>query len=275
MVGMLYEGSFGTPGLRDLLENVENQFWVGRYELQEWSGEVIDGASVDSGNTNHTGDLRAGLLMGKVTATGKVKQWDPTASDGTQNIYGILGHMQTVSYQGSTLDRLTAIMVAGRVDPTKLLVPGSSTLGIAANANRIVIKNMLSQRFLLPRDYVSVDVGGWRNITAKTADYTVTEADHGILFTTRGATGTVIFTLPATPLKGLRFGFYNAAGQTMTVTAGTADTLTVFNDLTADSITFQTASELIGGHFEVVGDGTGWLVINHLGAEAQTITVAT
>lgn len=280
MVGMLYEGAYGTPGIRDLLETTENQFWVGRYELQEWVGELIDGSSVDTGNTGHTGDLRAGLLLGKITSgadAGKVKQWDPTATDGSQNIYGILGHMQNVTYQGGTLDRLTAIMVGGMVDPTKLLIPGQTSLGISGNANEFLIKNMLGAngRFKFYKDFVSIDQGGFRNVVAKTANYTVTTDDHGTLFTNRGAAGAVTFTLPATAYKGLRFAFYVVADQNVVVAAGTADTMVAFNDAAADSVAFSTASEKVGGMIEVMGDGTGWLVMPRLGQDSQTVTVAT
>lgn len=115
-----------------------------------------------------------------------------------------------------------------------------------------------------------------RNVIAKTGDYTVLAEDGGAIFTTRGAGGAVNFTLPATTSLpvGWSCRFFNAAGQNMLVTAGTADTMSTFNDLTADSVAFQTSSELIGGAFEVVWDGTGWLVFI-MAEETQTVTVAT
>jgi len=64
----------------------------------------------------------------------------------------------------------------------------------------------------------------------------------------------------------------------MTITSGTADKMTAFNDLTADSIAFSTASEKIGGAVIVIADGTGWLVFPYttgLGLTAQTATIAT
>ena len=135
-----------------------------------------------------------------------------------------------------------------------------------------------SGRFKFYKDFVSVDNGGWRNIVAKTADYTVVTADHGTLFTNRGAAGAVNFTLPTTAYKGMRFGFYVVADQTLTVTSGTADTMVVYNDATADSVSFGSAGDKIGGMFEVVGDGTGWLVMPRTytdGTIAQTITIVT
>lgn len=122
--------------------------------------------------------------------------------------------------------------------------------------------------------------GHWAyTVKAKTADYTVTEQDLGTIFTTRGAAGAVNFTLPApaAPLAGCWVKFINEADQNMVVTSGTADTLVVFNDLAADSIAFQSASERIGGAIECVvnDDGTKWLAFVHLGAETQTPTIVT
>lgn len=277
---ILFDGAFGTPGIRDLLETTENQFWVGRYELQEWVGEVIDGSAVDTGNTSQTSDLRAGLLLGKIISgvdEGKVVHWNPAATDGSQDIYGVLPYMTNVDFRGSTLDRKTGIMVGGLVDATKLLIPGQTALGIAGNANEFLIRNQMvgSGRFKFYKDFVSVDQGAWRNVIAKTADYTVTTADQGVLFTNRGAAGAVNFTLPATAYKGFRVGFYAVANQNLVVTAGTADTMVAFNDAAADSVAFQTSSEIVGGMFEVIGDGTGWLVLPRLGQDSQTVTIAT
>lgn len=113
-------------------------------------------------------------------------------------------------------------------------------------------------------------------ITAKTTDYQVLITDNGTLFTNRGAAGTVIFTLPtiATLPSGWTCDFYQVADFTMTVAAA-AGKLVVFNDAAANSITFSTASELIGNSITVISDGTSFLVIPHIAAEGVTITIAT
>lgn len=117
--------------------------------------------------------------------------------------------------------------------------------------------------------------GGFkRPVTAKTAAYTVKESECGTLFTTRGASGAVTFTLPAASgNSGLWFEFFNVADQNMTV--ATADEeLVAMNDLTADSIAFSTSSEKIGGGVRVVCDGTSWFAMPILGTEAQSPTIA-
>lgn len=110
-------------------------------------------------------------------------------------------------------------------------------------------------------------------VEAKTADYTVTDSDYGKLFTNRGATGAVVFTVPAasTANKGCWVEFYTAAAQTLAVSPATADTLVVHADLTADTIT---TAGTIGQHLRVVSDGTGWLTIVDPSA-ATTATAVT
>lgn len=276
-----YEGYGLVPGLQDALNTTENQFWVGRYESQQWVAEVIDNSTVDAGNTSNTTSLRAGMILGKITTgadAGKVKQWDPTATDGSQYCYGILGTMMGTSFQGSTKDRFMGfILVAGMVDPAKLLVGGDTSLGLSGVAEEYDVYAQFAGRILFYRDFSNAAPMGssWRNVVTKTADYTVLDTDNGTLFETTGAAGAVNFTLPATAKRGLRFGFYNAADQNMTVTAGTADTMVAFNDIAADSVAFSTTSEKVGGMFEVIGTGTKWLVMPTLGQDSQTVTVAT
>lgn len=271
-----FQGANMVPGLRDVMETIENQFWVGRYENQIWDQGIILASAVDTGNTNGTSALRSGLLLGRVTATGKLKQWDPTATDGSERIYGILGPMVSTTYGTSTVDRFIGmVLVGGMVDPAKLIVPGTTAYGITGNASEFLIRSQLWPRITLYNDFAGVRNGTWKDVVAKTANYTVTTADCDTLFTNRGASGAVTFTLPATASKGLRFGFFVVANQDVTVTAGTADTMVCFNDAAADSIAFSTSSEKIGAMVEIIGDGTGWLTLVHLGAETQTPTIAT
>lgn len=111
-------------------------------------------------------------------------------------------------------------------------------------------------------------------VSAKTASYTCTQADCGTTFTNRGASGTVTFTLPAAPSTGTWYRFYVIADFAVVVATTTADTLIVFNDATADSVALQTSAEMMGGGFEVMYDGTGWLTWNSMW-ETQTVTIVT
>lgn len=271
-----YDGAYALPGVRDEVTTYENQFWIGRVEQQLWFPTVISGAARDSGKGTYTQVLRPGLILGRITATNKLIEWTPTATDGSERVFGILDLSLNMQRLGNNQDRyMSQTLIRGYVDPARLLIPGQSSLGISGNSLEFLLRAQLHQAGFLLSDNFYGNPTPWRDIIAKTADYTVLEADNNVLFTNRGASGAVNFTLPATAKKGLRFGFYVAAGQDVTVTAGTADTMVAFNDAAADSIAYSTSSEKIGAMVEVIGDGTGWLVVNHLGAETQTPTIAT
>jgi len=286
-----YELFQSGPQINTVVETAENTFYVYQHPLNVFMGGLIDGAARDAGNTV-TDILRPGLILGRVFSTGKLKEWSPTATDGTQYIFGILDNPSVkMQSNAANKDRFRGtIMVRGLVDPTRLLLGGNASYSIVGNANEYLIRGQLQQLgFYLQEDPSITSLyrtttffdHGYSNVVAKTADYTVSAYESGTLFTTRGAAGAVNFTLPATPAKGLVFSFYNAANQNLTVTSGTADTMTVFNDLTADSVAFSTASAKIGGMIKVIGDGTGWLTVVHVGqasdgtATGQVVTIAT
>jgi hypothetical protein len=86
----------------------------------------------------------------------------------------------------------------------------------------------------------------WRSFIAKTTSYTLVPSDNGSLFTNVGASGSVTFTLP-TLSQNYRFGFLVVADQTVTITAPAANTVVAFNNATATSLAFSTASHRIGG----------------------------
>ena len=120
-------------------------------------------------------------------------------------------------------------------------------------------------------------------VSAKTASYSIVDGDSGKVFTTRGATGAVTFTLPAQ--TAVTSGFYVdivvLAAQNVTVATATADTLATFNDLTADSIAWVTAGQQIAQAVRVIADGTGWICLHMpapaadgLSVGAYTITTA-
>lgn len=72
-----------------LQTNRQVQFlWGGpRAEVLEYDME-IDSTAADSASWN-TKILRGGLLMGKITSSGRLKEFDLASSDGSQNLFGI------------------------------------------------------------------------------------------------------------------------------------------------------------------------------------------
>lgn len=115
-------------------------------------------------------------------------------------------------------------------------------------------------------------------MVAKAASYTVNPlVDRaGTVFTTRGATGAVTFTLPSLAsgqYVGYFVEFLNLVDQNMTIAAPLADTLVAVNDVAADSVVFSTSSQKIGARALAQWDGTQWAVANQ--SVACTMTVNT
>jgi len=109
---------------------------------------------------------------------------------------------------------------------------------------------------------------------AKTAAYAVLATDHGRLFTNRGATASVTFTLPAvTNLPaGFTVSFFAVSNYGLVVASnGSSDNIVALNDAGADTITCTTTSRMIGANVKLLWDGLGWLAIEGAGA---TYTVA-
>lgn len=114
------------------------------------------------------------------------------------------------------------------------------------------------------------------NVVAKTTSYTILPTDPcGTLFTNRGASGAVTFTLPAATAvpAGTYYEFLGIADQNILVASAPADTLNGLNDAAADSLAMSTSMQKIGGHMRVVNDGTAWSAYGD--AVGVTFTLAT
>jgi hypothetical protein len=271
-------GGFGIGGVGAERATFESEILWGADQARNavlWQSATISGAARDAGNTPTT-VLRPGLLMGKITSGGKYIEWTPAATDGSQNLAGILDiELRAQDFDATNQDRSFRVLAArGPVKARKLLILGAAFVG---HADEFLARRQLAAAgFVLDDDPFGYLAGTARRTLVKAVDYTVADSDNGTLFSTRGAAGAVNFTLPAIK-RGLEFSFFNEVGQNMTITAGTADTLVVFNDLAADSIAFSTANELIGGAVTVRANDNAskWLVFVNLGAETQTPTIAT
>jgi len=124
--------------------------------------------------------------------------------------------------------------------------------------NDDVLKYMIANGFL--------DAGGGRKMSppkAKTADYTiVTGTDpSATLFTNRGATAAVIFTLPApvAALAGVFYDFLGIADFGISAKTATADTMVILNDIAGKQVGAVGAATLIGAYFRCICDGTQWI----------------
>lgn len=264
------------PGIRELSETLEGQVWWGGDEGRPVITHVfLDGAARDEGNNPPT-VLRPGLLLGISRATAKWSQWDPNATDGREHIAGVLLYAAQTQSNGIDADRWFGYaMVKGNLKASSLVIPGSSSPGINGHALELLVRAMLTQtgRFTLDDEFHGSTFGGWQRVVACTSNYTIQESDNNTLFTNKGASGAVTFTLPVARV-GFRCGIYVVADHNVTVVANPADTLVVFNDPAADSVSLSTAAERVGGMLEIIQTANESLVIPHLW-ETQSVTIAT
>ena len=116
--------------------------------------------------------------------------------------------------------------------------------------------------------------GSWTRPTqVQTGTYTLGLRDLGTVITNRGGT-TSAYTLPAPGpgLSGAWVQFYRVAAGNMSVTAGTGK-IVAKNDAAVDTIGFEDGGEEIGQSLTMVCDGTSWLAIVDLAAEATGVTI--
>lgn len=252
-------------GMSDIFQTSEREYRWGtaNHGGAQFIGGVVLSSSVDAGNTPTT-TLRKGLAMGRITSSGKFTQYTVGATDGSEIPVGFLmADVDMLNAAGTATDKSCVLMVAGPV--------------VAAQVLPAITANM--RKHLHPRFIFDDDLPGnkhaWRQTVAKAADYTVVSGtDNGKVFTTLGASGAIVFTLPAVGagIIGQRFKFINEVDQNMTITAP-ANTLVIFNNLTATSGVFSTAGNKIGAICEVYAnsDGTKWIFEQQC---KHTLTVA-
>ncbi len=242
----------GLPGMSAKIESMESQIWWGHENLRIFAPKpIIAAASVDAGNTPTT-TLRGGLIVAKRTADDLWYPYAPTQVDGRDVALGVL--IKAVPMlnpnTGIVENKNGEILIGGNLKAAELVnLDGQARLQLS---RQFILDDDIAQKYFATEFIREIP---------KTGDYTITGAFTGTEFTTEGAAGTVIFTLPAIA-KGLAFKFYNHVDQTMTVTSAEGNNIVAFNDLAATSISFATAGNKIGAVAIVRANyaGTKWLV---------------
>lgn len=254
---MLMTDSYGIfPGITTSRETYENEFRWGSQFQGVFTNAIIDGNSIDVGNTP-TFELRPGLLLGQVISTGKWKQYSATATDGTEVAAGVLIEgLRMLDFSNVAVDRFYAVLVGGPVQYAKLL-----------GADNMARSQM--DKFIFD-DIFNIQGGHWfpfKRFQNKTANYSIVASDNYSCFDNTGATGEVDLTLPAIApgyFFALRaqvaqtFKFISNEGSNVVGTAATNSAVSV---------------AAIGGVIYVYTNpaGTKWIVEQH---GTQTITAA-
>ena len=278
-------GGWGVPGTGALDITTE-------YEIL-WGGDrakglvleqsaVYSGAARDAGNTPTT-VLRAGLIMGKVTSSGELEEWDADASDGTQDIWGVLPYeLRAQDFEANNADRVAPVIVRAPLKAAGLLIQGSALVG---HADEFLARKVLHDAgYILDDDPQGFKAGYGNRVAVVTGTTdTLTAAENGTtIFYNNAASVTV--TLPAIK-PGLEYTLVRTGDEEFVITSGEGDNVIITNDLSADSVTFTTATEHLGVTVKVrsvyVGTTLKWMidlvVVPHDagGTVPQTYSVAT
>lgn len=252
----------GVPGFTDAQETYESRFRWGNEKSGIVAGIQVSGAARDANNTPTT-VLRPGLLLGQIAASGLLKEYSPTATDGSQKLHSILmTGLRMQNLDGTNTNRFAWGLVAGPVMASELV--GLDNLARSQMGDRFLLDDNL------PNGLKKI---AWQQEIAKTADYTVVAGDAGTLFTNTGAAGAVVFTLPALAAGLGPFEFLVTANQNVTV-AAPAGKLVTFNNAAATSVAFSTAGQKIGGRVRVWCNAAGTFYYMENLSPGNTITVA-
>lgn len=257
----------GLPGIDARLSGADQQVWWGVREQQSFSNVLLSSVTVDAGNTPTT-QLRGGLVLGQIVASGKYIQYSPTAVDGSEVAKAVLEFgIGMLDAGGTAVDKAANVLQRGNLKAGNLIGIDSLARAQLGENGRFIFDDDLMglPTFLGPfqREINYSSAGGTRVILA---------SENGTLFTTTGG-GAVTFTLPAWA-RGLAFMFTNTQAQNMVVQRAGADTINGFNNLVATTLTFNTASNLIGAAIMVYASqqqANKWYV-RHFGS--NTLTVA-
>lgn len=241
------------PGMGTLIETGQTAVITGRESRVERGTVVISSAAVDAG-ASPTTKLRSGLILGKITASGLYKQYDPAATDGSEVALLVLAEeMSTLDSAGAVANKEGHVFLVA-------VLQSANIIGISAVSRRQLLA---SGRYLFDDDLGALygAQGFMQREIDKAANYTVVAADVGTLFT---ASAAAVFTLPALAAGLGPFEFLNLANAAMGVASAEGDNMVWVNDVSVDSLTASTASQMIGARLRVRANsaGTKWLVEN-------------
>ncbi len=233
-------GYTGLPGVRAAIQNVESEIYWGGDDSRIYilrKDEDIASTARDAGSSPTT-YLRKGLILGRITASGKLKEWNPDGSDGSEIACAVLDLDVDLLEYGAAADGWCRTAVRGPLKAGSIRAEGtaigSSTDGYLAR------RQLVAQGFVFDDDPAGFLSGLVRRTSVKATDYTVVAADNGTQF--HAITANATFTLPAL-VPGLSFDFVRASGHNLVIASAAGDDIIVGNDLSADSITFSTSQQ--------------------------------
>lgn len=241
-------GSTSTASAREIIWGAtDNRAHIVR------GSRIISSAAADAVNSPTT-NLRSGLLLGNVTASDELLQWDPLATDGSKDIAAVLEtpyELRTTTLDGTARDSYYKVLYRAPLMTSQLLIKGAAFVG---HAYEILARQQLHRAgFILNDDPMGYKTGLVpRTEWATATTLAPTALQNGTTFYISNA-ASVTVTLP-TIVAGLKYTFIRIADEEMIVAA--ANLMLVGNDVAADNITFTTAGQQIGAAVEVSAEYT-------------------
>lgn len=244
-------GGFAVPGMGVLVETTEYEIIWGSERGQ---GQVLEQNGNYSGTmrdaiNSPTTVIRAGMLMGKITSGEELLEWSAIATDGSQNIFGIVPYeLRAQDFDATDQDRVAGIIVRAPLKAAQLLIEGTNLVG---DTDEFLARRQLHAMGCILDDDTNGNLAGaatrYERVTGTTD--TLTASQNGLkLFYSNAASVTV--TLPAL-IPGLIYDLVREGDEEFIVASAAGDDVIVGNDLSADSVTFTTASEHMGAWVRV------------------------
>lgn len=244
-------GGFATPGQGTAVYTGEREIIATGFENQELhTAGTISGAARDAGNTPTT-VLRSGLLLGKITSSGKMIEWVATATDGSQNIAGILWkELRAQDFDATNADRAFSVLTRAHLRTSALLIQGTA---LTSHVDEFLARQQLrAAGFDLDDDPMGLLSGFSKKtyLVTGTSD-TVTDAQTGGLKIYSSASAVAV-TLP-TIQAGLKYRFLRTGDEEIVFTSAAGNDIICGGDASASSVTWTTASQQIGAILVIEG----------------------
>lgn len=261
---MTSTGGWGYSGVGAAIASISRELlWHDHVVVAQ--DKTYSSAILDAGNTPTT-DIRAGLLLGAVTASGELEEWDADATDGTQNLVGVNPHtFRTLDWDGTAQDRDVpgGRIVRAGLKASSLLIQGTA---LTDHVDEFLAREALAAMGCIldddPMNWKAGSMAPPRYATVTGTTDTLTEAENGSVISYSNAASVTVTLPPIHP--GLEYTLIRSGDEEFIVASGEGDNIVGINDLSRDSITFTTATEHLGVVVHVKGIYVGttpkWLM---------------
>jgi len=260
----MYE-QFGIAAISNSVET--NLLWGGdrnQIGVLQHHGLVYSADIADAVNSPTTA-IRAGLLVGMLTSSGELEEWDAEAQDGTQDLYGVVPQeFSTLDEYATAVDKIPpGPIVRAPLVASSLLIQGAAFVG--HDDEFLARRNLQIMGCVLDDDPQGFKTGLInRTLSVAGTTLTPTTAQNGMTFL-MSAEGSTTVTLP-TCLPGLEYTFIRLTstanpafteGELVVTTAGGADVMigetadAAVSDV--DTLTYTTADQHNGSWVKVRG----------------------